>query len=993
MIMKPWFSLTRFRARTLLACAAAAFAFLPASLQALNQQGLRYTPDEVAIWKQRSLSGPYKTKGDAQANSPGDWDRIVSYANKFQANPSADRFQMIGSTSSAMVVSAPCPNDPVMAPNGGMQGEAMMDAAFVDLVNNTTTHFTAVRDELIWHATEPHLNFANRTFWVQSNDINPGFSIAEFMMRMLFAYDVYKGQFTAGDKTTLDTWFSNAGAYYKDNLQTYFGPKFVSRAGSDYTLSQVGIDQNNNGSVHRLFYEANGTPSVANTGSLNRSFSNRTCSQAAFLGAVGVFLNNASYKTDAKRYYFEWLRFGVYPGNDVSDMVRAIDSTTPDNEEKGLNYCLGVIDTMGTLCDVFARAGDTSLYDFTTTEGTFSSQGTPAKSMLGVTQNIMKYLNGTFNRYNVPDGIADHKIDGRDPGVSTLKMVFDVYAAIANQYFLDTTIKSNYLRTASGMTAYAVTPQTSGANSPWGGSGPKLPAVLFMYGNMEGLTDPYFAAGLVTAPAFSPVGGTYTTAQSVTITSATSGATIRYTTNGTTPTSTTGTVYSSPVAINSTTTLKAIAYKSGMTDSTVTTATYTINLVQVATPTFNPVGGVYSSTQSVAIASATSGATIRYTTNGTTPTQANGTVYTGPVAIPATTTLKAIAYKSGMADSAVRSDTYTISTGGVTVTFAGGFANTALAAAQSDAFTALFDVVPSLSPIDGVVSLSAGAQTTYTGLATIVRFNTSGFIDARNGGAYTALSGIPFSAGVTYHVRMVIDVSTHTYSVYVTPAGGSEVPVGVNYAFRTEQAAITTLDTWNAAVNNVPGGSITVSNFSITSMVPQVIAQYQFTSSSLASNDTNADSTAANFANGSGYTSTSFNNNQHRVTGAGVSSTASANNASGEYFSFTTTPTPGKRLYLDSLSLTATRTTTSPDRLTVYAIPNGGPNSGQTLTVVDNATVLLNTLVDYDGVLNGAAYQGLNSVEFRIVFHGNNTANGSATNSVDDVVLNGAIAP
>jgi len=80
----------------------------------------------------------------------------------------------------------------------------------------------------------------------------------------------------------------------------------------------------------------------------------------------------------------------------------------------------------------------------------------------------------------------------------------------------------------------------------------------------------------VAAPTFSPGGGSYSSAQSVTISSSTSGASIRYTTDGSTPTSTTGTVYSGPVTISATATLKAIAYKSGMTDSTVTSSTYTI---------------------------------------------------------------------------------------------------------------------------------------------------------------------------------------------------------------------------------------------------------------------------------------------------------------------------------------------------------------------------------------------------------------------------------
>ena len=191
-----------------------------------------------------------------------------------------------------------------------------------------------------------------------------------------------------------------------------------------------------------------------------------------------------------------------------------------------------------------------------------------------------------------------------------------------------------------------------------------------IYGNLDsdvGADDPLGAPppAQVAAPSFSPAGGTYTSAQSVTITTTTSGATIRYTTDGSNPTATTGTVYSSPVSISVTTTLKAIAYKSGMTDSAVTSATYTISAPsQVAAPSFSPGGGTYTSAQSVTISSTTSGASIRYTIDGSTPTATTGTLYSAPVTISATTTLKAIAYKSGLTDSAVTSATYTINTGG-----------------------------------------------------------------------------------------------------------------------------------------------------------------------------------------------------------------------------------------------------------------------------------------------------------------------------------------
>ncbi len=62
---------------------------------------------------------------------------------------------------------------------------------------------------------------------------------------------------------------------------------------------------------------------------------------------------------------------------------------------------------------------------------------------------------------------------------------------------------------------------------------------------------------------------------------------------------------------------------------------------------------------------------------------------------------------------------------------------------------------------------------------------------------------------------MVVNVATHTYSTYVTPAGGSEIAVGVNYAFRTEQNGVTSLNNWGALVNTSPAGTLQVCNFTL----------------------------------------------------------------------------------------------------------------------------------------------------------------------------------
>ena len=172
------------------------------------------------------------------------------------------------------------------------------------------------------------------------------------------------------------------------------------------------------------------------------------------------------------------------------------------------------------------------------------------------------------------------------------------------------------------------------------------------------ITSANYSIAPVPAPTFSPSGGTYTTTQSVTITDDFGFASVRYTTDGNTPTENYGTLYSGPVTISSPTTLKAIAYADGHNDSPVTSSFYAFP--PAPAPVFSPAPGTYASAQIVAMTSAASIATIRYTTDGSTPTETNGTIYSGPVTISNSIMLKAIAYGSDFADSPVTSGLYTI---------------------------------------------------------------------------------------------------------------------------------------------------------------------------------------------------------------------------------------------------------------------------------------------------------------------------------------------
>lgn len=163
------------------------------------------------------------------------------------------------------------------------------------------------------------------------------------------------------------------------------------------------------------------------------------------------------------------------------------------------------------------------------------------------------------------------------------------------------------------------------------------------------------APTIVATPSMSVAEGTYNVAQSVTLSCATDDATIRYTTDGTDPTSS-STVYGSAISVGQTMTIKAKAFKEGLTDSGIASATYTLKCVA---PTFSPDASTVSYGSEITLSSTTGGSTIYYTTNGDTPTTSS-TAYdsSNKPSINASQTIKAIAAKSGWSNSDVSSAVY-----------------------------------------------------------------------------------------------------------------------------------------------------------------------------------------------------------------------------------------------------------------------------------------------------------------------------------------------
>ena len=203
--------------------------------------------------------------------------------------------------------------------------------------------------------------------------------------------------------------------------------------------------------------------------------------------------------------------------------------------------------------------------------------------------------------------VNNHQIaDGELKAISGVAFITLGKTKISNTDYWTFGVDDGYLYAASSSDNYLRTQTTNNENGAWSisisngnatitaqGSNTRKylnynssSSLFSCYSSSNNNVQIYHKSGPKKAktPSFSPAAGTYYLPQNVTISSETSGATIYYTIDGTDPTSA-STAYSAPIPVSTTTTIKAIAVKSGFVDSDLSSATFTIEAgTQLNTP-------------------------------------------------------------------------------------------------------------------------------------------------------------------------------------------------------------------------------------------------------------------------------------------------------------------------------------------------------------------------------------------------------------------------
>jgi len=379
-------------------------------------------------------------------------------------------------------------------------------------------------------------------------------------------------------------------------------------------------------------------------------------------------------------------------------------------------------------------------------------------------------------------GAASSSTAGKQTAAPTFSPGAGTYTASQSVAILDLTPGAVLYCTTDGTTPTTSSPRCGQPTTVF--KSEFLQAVAVAPGNAaSAVTSAGYTIDLSGAPIpnFFPAGGTYLSPQTVTISDAITGANIFYTTDGTTPT-TSSTSYTAPIAVSATQTLNAIATASNFNNSGVASATYTIGPV-AAPPSFSVAAGAYATPQQVGLGDSTSGATIYYTTDGTTPTTSS-TAYKGtPIAVSQSVTINAMAAASGYTNSAVASATYAIDLAPApTPTFS--LTNTSLSINDSAAGTTIYYTIDGTTTPTTASLVYGGPIAVTQGEAVQAIAVGTGYLNSQVG---SYIVNFPQASPPTFSLSLVasqvsISDATPGATIYYTTNGNQPTTASLLYS-------------------------------------------------------------------------------------------------------------------------------------------------------------------------------------------------------------------
>lgn len=505
--------------------------------------GLHVTSDELTIWRARAHQGDsvdgrstnYVRHGDVIENSPGDWERIASLKNSFVSDPY--RYVWLGPSHNwphPIINNSSWPRNPSGMPptrNSPQSAEPIRDAAFFamvlgsDAVPNRSLD-TPTRDRILVNVKQVILEMVRSRYNDYSNTqrysrtrfgdaYHPSYQIAAWLNKLVYAYDYAQvadpDVWTAAEKEEFIWWLDGAAEWWaaivdkrRDGM---FNADGTTTEWADEPYKQViwsggpraeKVHARVDNHVPRLA----AVPTFA--GLLAQLEEERsgltTLSDARIDEGIGYARKSVSDYLVAEFIPAQpGTGGGVRSGG--GNMFRWPGNTGPT---EGWKYAMEHLGHNVMLADHVARAGDTSLYEMSTTAGTSTSRGTlpddglygagGPKTLRAAMERMWSYIDESSGprRYGCDDcATAARRYDSTD-GIKGHERANEWESIQGNVYFRSDYLRSIYMRSRAGTPDLPESPKDAQGYIENGDSS-TYPGANFMFALTEDRVWPYDA--------------------------------------------------------------------------------------------------------------------------------------------------------------------------------------------------------------------------------------------------------------------------------------------------------------------------------------------------------------------------------------------------------------------------------------------------------------------------------------------------------------------
>lgn len=444
-----------------------------------------WTDPEIIIWKDRVVNGPYKTTGDESTNSPGEYDDwILPNANTLLADPTSQTWT--GQVAATSWFDAPFwPANEIRPP--------APSAAFVFVTKVDATYKDAVLVALMDQASQIGTDFTDTVRWPQEFFSTPLHNIARHLNGLAHAYDFIRQSISSGDRATLDAWFLGIGRFYEAACIAFVLKRWPNRDSDDYVTEGPDGPVGGSGTLVGKLYFGGPSNTWFNDGWSNVPLSLMNCAVVCSYVIENDFptIRDAgiTVRESAKRYFEEAIKYAVFPHSGESHF-NDFNRWTSSFPTLGWRYSIGALDDLIMIADIFARHGDTSLYDYSTSDGALSFSDTTGgpKSLLTTALTLAKYVDKSLLNYGSDVNNTPPYEIGVHDGIATqgADLTRDRILAIGNLYWQNNFIQSMYTRSGAGATPY---------HTPFSGDRAHhyyhVPSRLLLAGRLEGIVWPY----------------------------------------------------------------------------------------------------------------------------------------------------------------------------------------------------------------------------------------------------------------------------------------------------------------------------------------------------------------------------------------------------------------------------------------------------------------------------------------------------------------------